>query len=503
VPAAGDLARGVGPPLSFRLVGRALLIAVLACSCAKNPVSGRPEVVLVSEKGERELGEAAAKELEATIGLVSDEALQRYVEQIGARLAAHSPRQDVEYHIAVVDMPESNAFALPGGFVYVSRGLLATTRSEDELAAVIGHEIGHVAGRHTVQRVTAATPFAIVLGLPAAIVGTVSKSLGAILAIPGKLTGGLVLARRGRAQEREADRTGMQLAAAAGWDPGALADMLERMERLASLQGEGSKRAASFFDSHPTTNERVANVEEFAEGLERADAAPIAAGRNQFLQKLDGLLLADNPAAGVFIEQEFVHPGLGFRIEFPPEWQKQNQPSHVLAVKPDSGGGTFGMLQISTKGEDPALGPKKDGLQERLLGKLEPAEINGLPAVVLSTEERGFLYDVTWIAHRGSVYRISAVARTDDLASSGAALSAIASSFADLGAADLDRVREQRLRTRAPIESETLAVLYERNGSVWSTAEGALYNDVDPNVALAADELVKLALEEPYRPPER
>jgi len=479
----------------------ALLIVAVLCACARNPVSGRPEVVLVSKQGERGLGEEAAKEVEATIGLVPDEALQAYVQQIGARLAKESPRQDVEYHIAVVDMAEPNAFALPGGFVYLSRGLLATAIREDEIAAVIGHEIGHVAGRHTVQRVTAATPFAIVLGLPAAIVGTVSKSLGSILAFPGKVTSGLVLARRGRSQEHEADRTGMKIAAAAGWDPNALGDILARMERLAEGARDGKGSKTSFFDSHPTTGERVGNVDAFAAGLEAADVPAIAPGRSAFLMRLNGLLLGDNPTAGVFAEQTFLHPELGFQIDFPLDWKRQNHATHVLAVKPKSKGRTFAMLQISSKGEDPIEGARADGLHKRLLDRLEPSQIHGLPAVVLQTEERGSVYHVTWIAHRGSVFRISAVADTSDLASSGKILRGVAPTFRDLGPSDFARIRAHRLRTTAAKSGETIAALYERSPSSWTPVEGALYNGVASDAALATGELIKRSSEEPYQQP--
>ena len=477
----------------------ALLIVTVLCACARNPVSGRPEVVLVSKQAEVGLGEEAAKEVAATIGLVPDEALQAYVQQIGARLAVESPRQDVEYHVAVVDIPEPNAFALPGGYVYVSRGLLATAIREDELAAVIGHEIGHVAGRHTVQQVTTATPFAIVLGLPGAIVGTVSRSLGSILEFPGKVTGGLVLARRGRNQEHEADRTGMQIAAAAGWDPHALGDILGRMERLSELARDGESTKTTYFDSHPTTAERVGNVDAFAAGLESADVPAIAAGRNAFLQRLNGLLLADNPTAGVFADQTFLHPELGFQIDLPADWQRQNHSTHVLAVKPESKGRTFAMLQISSKGEDPIEGARADGLHKRLLDQLVPSEIHGLPAVVLETEERGSLYHVTWIAHRGSVYRISAVSDTSDLASSREILQRVAPTFRDLRPQDLERIRAHRLRTTAARPGETIATLYERSPSTWTPTEAALYNDVTTDAALEAGNLIKLSREEPYQ----
>jgi predicted Zn-dependent protease len=167
-------------------------------------------------------------------------------------------------------------------------------------------------------------------------------------------------------------------------------------------------------------------------------------------------------------------------------------------VKPGSNGGTFAIVQISTKGEDPADGARADGLHKRLLERLEPAEINGLPAVVLRTEERGSAYDVTWIAHRGSVYRISGVARTSDLASSGHTVREVAATFRDLQSADLERIREQRLRTAAARRDETIAALYERTGSVWKPREGELYNDITPDASLPAGQLQKFAREEAW-----
>jgi predicted Zn-dependent protease len=465
---------------------RALTAVAILCACAQDPAS-HPEVGS---------GEEAARDVEATLGLVPDEALQGYVQQIGARLAAESARRDVEYRVAVVDIAEPNAFALPGGFVYISRGLVAATLREDELAAVIAHQFGHVAGGHTVERATAATPVALVLGLPAAIVGTVSRSLGTILAFPGKVTGGLVLARRGRVEEREADRTGMQLAAAAGWDPSALGDILDRLERLGQLARDDEK--ITFFDAHPTSAARVGNADQFASGLERADVAPIAPDHTRFLARLNGLLLGEDPKAGVFIEREFLHPELGFRIEFPPGWLQQNRPTHTLAVKPGSGGATFAMLQISNEGDDPNEGPRKDGLHEQLLVQLEPTEIHGLPAVVLRTEDRGSVYDLTWIAHRGSVYRVSAVAHASDLESSEELLRNVGTTFRDLEPRDLERIHELRLRTAHAQAGETIAALYERSGSAWTPAEGALYNDVEEDTSLAAGRPMKLANEEPY-----
>ena len=130
------------------------LLAFLLSGCAVNPVSGKSEVALISAEEERELGAQEAEKVKQSMGLIDDPEILAYVRAVGRRLAEHSPRKDVDYTFHIVDMEVPNAFALPGGYVYVSRGLLALVNSEDELAGVMGHEIGHVAGRHAVQRVT-------------------------------------------------------------------------------------------------------------------------------------------------------------------------------------------------------------------------------------------------------------------------------------------------------------------------------------------------------------
>src|SRR5216110_3142734 len=173
-----------------------VVLAVLALlgACTRNPVSGRPELTLMSAAEERRIGAEQAAEVARTIGLVDDPRLGTYVQEVGRRLAARSPRRDVTYTFAVVDMAEPNAFALPGGPVYVSRGLLVLTNSEDELAGVLGHEIGHVAARHAVRRVTRAAPLAVVTGLGAAVTSIVSPMLGDLVGGIGGVAGAFVLA---------------------------------------------------------------------------------------------------------------------------------------------------------------------------------------------------------------------------------------------------------------------------------------------------------------------
>src|SRR5882724_12002823 len=170
-------------------MSRRVLLTVLALlgACARNPVSGRPELTLMSAAEERRIGAEQAAEVARTIGLVDDPKLGTYVQEVGRRLAARSPRRDVTYTFAVVDMAEPNAFALPGGEIFVSRGLLVLATSEDELSGVLGHAIGHVAARHAARRVTRAAPLALVTALGAGITDLVSPAVGGLLGGVGEL----------------------------------------------------------------------------------------------------------------------------------------------------------------------------------------------------------------------------------------------------------------------------------------------------------------------------
>ena len=238
--------------------------------CARNPVSGRLEAVLTSEDAEIEQGNQLAKLVESEIGLVENPGLDTYLSQLGQRLASHSPRDTITYQFQVANMPEANAFALPGGRIYVSRGLLPLLNSEDELAAVLGHEIGHVAARHSVRRQTASVPLAplrIATALGGATASIVSPGLGQLVAGLGELPGAFAMAAYSRDQEREADRLGQQIAAAAGFNPMALSVFTETLAREEALSGEPDRRGSFLVGGAPRP----------ARG---AAAAPDAGGRS-------------------------------------------------------------------------------------------------------------------------------------------------------------------------------------------------------------------------------
>jgi predicted Zn-dependent protease len=404
----------------------------------------------------------------------------------------------VDYRFHVVDLDVPNAFALPGGPVFVTRGLLALARSEDELAAVLGHEIGHVAARHSVRQTTAATPLALVFGVPAAIVGSVSRPLGTLVGLPGAIVSGLALSAYGREQEYEADRLGADLALAAGFRPLALAEFLERLEREEALHREGPP-PLSFFASHPRTPDRTrqarAHAEEIAPGSPPRSRADEAAA----LAKLDGLLVGESPLHGVFVQDDFFHPELGFAFRIPHGWDRENRPDAVVAADPTAGGRVAILLEVSREGSDPVAAAEADLASEEHRRALHTLDLNGRPAAQLEVGSGTDAALLTWVALRGHVYRIAGVYPLAEARDKRPLITAAAESLRPLSDEDRSRVRAERLRVRVAGKGESLEELLARSRSAWDAAQVAVANDLPEGVPLAAGTRLKVAVSEPWR----
>lgn len=482
------------------------VVAVVATGCATNPVTGRPELVLVSAEREKELGRDEAHRVEREMGLLDDPALVAYVQAVGGRLAAQSPRRDVGYRFHVVDRAEPNAFALPGGYVYVTRGLLVFVNSEDELAGVIGHEIGHVAARHSVQQISRAAPLAVVTGISAAVTGVVSPGLGRAVGGAGAAASELILAPYNRDQEREADRVGQALAAAAGWDPAGLPAFLRTLGREEDLAA-GGPRGGSFLDSHPATPERVAATADHARELTRAPAAPISPTRAAFLRRLEGLPVGTRAADGVFDGPRFLHPNLDFTVRFPDGWSTENNREQVAAVAPDQQ--AFMTLEVVAQGDDPLIGAKlvQQASRAPVLQTTERLTVGGLPAARTRLRGRTDAGEVTallaWIAHEGRIYQIAGVTPLERSDAFGPVFERIMQSFRPLSKEERASIREDRLRLVAAEEGETLNALIARSGTRWSADMVGVANGLAPGDRLVRGQLVKVVLSEPYTAPAR
>lgn len=480
---------------------RAIGLVFLTSACAINPATRRPEPIILSTSMEVRLGAQMHEMIQEEMGLEEDPALNAYVKAIGAKLAPHSPRRDFPYQFFIVDMAQPNAFAAPGGYLYVSRGLLAFSNSEDELANVLGHEIAHVASRHANQRAVRALPFAIVVGIPAAITGLVIRPLGNAMGAVGQFTGDMFLSPYSRAQEAGADRLGQRIAAAAGYDPIGMTRFMETFYGLVKLEG-GDPYRTGWLMTHPAPASRVQRTQRKAERLERADHDPIAADHAAFLGKLDGLLVGLSGAEGSFTDNRFMHAYLDFSLSFPEEWLSNNSPTVVAAVTDDDK--ALLALSIVDRGSDPigaGLRSARAG-GVRLNADPKPLEINGLRAAHARGEagrrSNQVSLDLTWIAHDDHIFQITGAAKPADFAAFEAAFKSTARSFRKLGA-ERDQITESRLRIARGRKGEELSTLVERTGGTWSVGETGVANAVAEDEPLKGNAPIKVPLVEPYR----
>jgi predicted Zn-dependent protease len=493
----------------LRLCLTAALVGSGVAACAVNPVSGRPELSTMSAGREGAIGRRLAEAVVRGIGVVPDAALARYVEQVGARVAAGSPRTDVRYTFFVADVEDPNAFALPGGYIFVTRGMLALTSSEAELAGLLGHEIAHVAGRHAAQseaRLTGLTVLGSIGGLAARVfTGTSMRVEGAVYASAlgalGDLAGAGILAAYSRGQEREADELGQTLAAGAGYDPRGIAAVLKVLQRD---QSGRSARAEleSFLASHPGTESRIRDTSNRAETLARnAGGAPLRATRDAYLGQLDGMAVGPDPRRGLFRGVRFLHLLSDYAIEVPERWRAAAQ-GDIVAAQPD-GAGALLTVESSGAGTDPAAAARL------FLSRTDATQvvqsdlsIHGMRAhrieARIATDNGPAAAEWTWIAHpRAGMFRISALTTPDRYAAHAAELRSSALSFRALTPKERASVRMVRLRIVPAAAGETLADVSRRTRNVWTLARTANANAVAESAPLPAGFAVKVAVVEP------
>jgi predicted Zn-dependent protease len=481
----------------------ALALLLVLAACATNPATGRREIVFMSKEREAALEREAAAQVAQEMGIVDDRELAAYVSAVGERVARESPQPDVPYHFQIVDMPEPNAFALPGGYVYVSRGLLVITNSEEELANVIGHEIGHVAARHAAEREAAAVPVGVLTAIGAIAAGIIcggqaAQAVGQL----GQTAGAGLIASYGRDQEREADRLGQDYAAKAGSNPAAMADFLRTLENATSLDRDES-RQPSFFDTHPSTPERVTSAASFATTLPYAPQPGVARSRDEFLRRLDGLVVGQDADEGVIDGSRLLHPALGFQLRFPEGWKIRNGRNAVMAVAPNREVAVVLELEAPARSarEAAAIFVRRNGLQVVEAGAVQLTAGDGFRALAALPTQRGpMAVDLTWIPYDGRIYRLTGLASGSSYRPHQGAFASVARSFRSLGPQELRGIQEQRLRIVAARAGETLDQLVSRSRSSWKLQEVAVANALPPGVRLQAGQLVKVAVPEPYHP---
>ncbi len=350
----------------------AIIPAVAACTSV-NPATGKNEFSVLSPEDEARIGKAEhGKVVKQFGGVYDDPKIGGYVARIGGQLVANSELAGSPFTFTVLNSPVVNAFALPGGYVYVTRGLIALANNEAELAGVIAHEIGHVTARHTAQRMTRST-----------VVGLGSAILGAALGVPSNVTrlgGQLYLTSFSRDQEYEADLLGVRYLSRVGYDPYAQADFLKSLgahtELMAKLSGNGN-RPPEFLSTHPNTPERVIRAANAAKESGSAKGAPNR--RQAFFKTIEGMVYGDDPEQGYVRGRQFSHPQLRFTFKVPDGFKIINRPTAVLAKGPKSTGLVFSGAKVRA-GTDPRAYMVREWAKSVQLSDVERIRINGMDA---------------------------------------------------------------------------------------------------------------------------
>jgi len=310
------------------------LILVTACagsflatsSCSVNPATGKRQLTLISEQQEIAMGREADGDVIDSFGLYPDDDLQTYIQDLGARIAADSERPDLTWTFRVVDDPVVNAFAIPGGYIYITRGILAHFNSEAELASVLGHEIGHVTARHSVEQMSQAQLAQIGLGVAMA-AGERFRSLAG-LASQGLQ---LLFLKFSRDDEKQADDLGLRYMTREGYDPNQMPKVFHTLDRVGEAQGAGD--VPEWTSTHPNPERRASRITDQIKALS-ADARDGTINRDSYLELLDGLVFGDNPREGYALGRHFYHPDLRFELSFPEGWKIINQRQAVGAISP-------------------------------------------------------------------------------------------------------------------------------------------------------------------------
>ena len=454
-----------------------------------------------SVKDDKETGAKMDVIVEEQIGYYNSGDLTNYLSEIGNRLVGELKKKQFDFQFKIVEQRAPNAFAIPGGYVYFSRGLLPLANTEGELACVLGHEITHVTERHSTKQAERGI-FSNVLKIPGNLVGAfVGQDIGNLINSPINLMGSLGLSSYSRKHETEADEKGMELAAKAGYDPVKLGTLLQQLEKDVEMQ-TGHKSEFSFFSSHPMTDDRVENIEKEAEDLKISKREGIAESREEFLMKLDGLCYGVNPATGVFHEEKFLHPDLGFTITFPKEWKFKNTPSAVGAYTEEQDG----LIFIAGIGQ--ATDPEKIG--EQFVKKIkkengvvperaEKKDLNSFPAYVVVIRDNSgkqpahFYY--LWVTMGDLTYNLIG----GGLDSYYDMLASTVKSLRPITEAERKSITINRIRLAKAKEGESISDLCSRTDNVWKPEYTAMINELDASVKLSEGQLIKIAKQEPYK----
>ncbi len=312
--------------LGYSFVG--LFGICLFTSCVKDPITGKQTFVLIEESEEIAMGRKVATDVDKSMGLYVDRDLTDYVEQLGGNLANSSERPHLPWQFRIIDSPVANAFALPGGYIYLTRGILGYITSEAALVGILGHEVGHVTARHHVEALSKQQLARFGIG-----VGGIFSSRINSFANAFNSGLGLLFLKFGRDAERESDRLAVQYLLSNGYDPKEIISVLHRLQKISGT----TEGVPSWLSTHPTSSGRIDAILEQLRNMAVVQTG-LSVKREAYLKHIDGLVFGENPREGFMRGSRFYHPNLQFQIDYPQGWAVRNTPEIVYVVEPDGGG---------------------------------------------------------------------------------------------------------------------------------------------------------------------
>lgn len=360
----------------FRLLFFVTFLSLTAC--VRNPVTGKRDLILMSREQEIALGKESHPSVVATMGIYEDPKLQAFINEKGKAMAQISHRPDLPYQFYIVDSPVVNAFAVPGGYVYFTRGIMAHFNNEAEFAGVLGHEIGHITAKHSARQQSTQ------------LFGTAGLILGSVLLDKtGQLTEaasqGLQAALLGysRAHESESDGLGVEYSSKIGYDAKQMAEFFGTLKRIQDASGQA---IPEFQSTHPDPGNRQVRVNQLATEYQKQNPKNYEVDRDAYLRRIEGIIVGEDPKQGFVENDQFYHPELRFQFPVPRGWQYQNAPSQFQMGPKD---GKSAMILMGAKGDTPdAAAQDFITAQQLTVLQSEKTTINGNPAVFVVSKQQ-------------------------------------------------------------------------------------------------------------------
>ncbi|MCG3117917.1 MAG: Beta-barrel assembly-enhancing protease [bacterium] len=423
-----------------------LSASALFWACAKDFVTGKRRLVLVSEAQELAMGQQSDPAVVAEYGVYDDAKLAAYVDGIGQSMVKVSHRPTLKFTFRLMDSPVVNAFALPGGYVYFTRGILAHFNDEAELAGVMGHEIGHVTAQHGVEQATKQQLAGIGL-----LAGTVLSADFRRYSDQAQQALGLIFLKFSRDDETESDKLGVEYSTKAGFDAQHMARFFRTISRITEQAGGGPP---TFLSTHPNPDNREQNVGALAREWQQKVPGPKGGtDRAAYLHRIDGIVYGDDPRQGFVENGYFYHPGLKFQFSVPSGWQLANQPTQVQMINAEKNAAIQFSLAKGTSAQEAAQTFAQESQAQ--VGRSGATQVNGMRAYMLisdvQTQDGGTLRLLSYFIERdGNIYVFHGYTTAALFDSQAPALERVMKSF--------DQLRNQAALTKQPRRVKIMTV---------------------------------------------